>query len=153
MANFSLRNTVTVHYTGSFDDGEVFDSTIGREPLTYTEGSHEVVPGFELAVASMQPGEKKTVHLEPKEAFGERKRELVRYMTTTDIPGYEELEVDSMIYIMDETGYQRLARVLQVQDDGITVFDFNHPMAGMPINFEIELISREPVERGGEADA
>ena len=58
--------TLTVHYTGSFEDGEVFDTTIGRTPLTYVEGNHEVVPGFEIAVLGMEPGEKKTV---PSEAY------------------------------------------------------------------------------------
>ena len=67
VSGFSLKNRVTVHYTGSFDDGEVFDTTEGREPLAYVEGAHEVVPGFEAAVAGMQPGEKKHIHLEPKD--------------------------------------------------------------------------------------
>ena len=60
MQDFSLKHRVTVHYTGSFEDGEVFDTTEGRTPLTYVEGNHEVVPGFEVAVLGMEPGEKKT---------------------------------------------------------------------------------------------
>ncbi len=71
VTDFSLKHRVTVHYTGSFEDGEVFDTTIGRTPLTYVEGNHEVVPGFEIAVLGMEPGEKKTVRLEPKDAYGE----------------------------------------------------------------------------------
>ena len=145
MTQFSLKNKVTVHYTGSFEDGSVFDTTYGRAPLTYTEGSHEVVPGFEMAVISMQPGEKKHVRLSPKEAYGERNRQLLRSVPTTEIPNYDDLVVGEMIYIMDERGYQRLARVIQVQDDGETVFDFNHPMAGHTLEFDIELISREPL--------
>ena len=73
MPNFSLTNKVTVHYTGKFEDGGVFDTTEGRAPLTYIEGAHEVVPGFEAAVAGMRPGERKTVTLEPREAYGERR--------------------------------------------------------------------------------
>ena len=61
MSDFSLKHKVCVHYTGSFDDGEVFDTTRGRTPLTYIEGNHEVVPGFEMAVLSMKPGETKSV--------------------------------------------------------------------------------------------
>ena len=144
MSGFSLKNRVTVHYTGSFDDGEVFDTTEGREPLAYVEGAHEVVPGFEAAVAGMQPGEKKHIHLEPKDAYGER---------TIEIPNYDDLVVGQMIYLMNGEGYQQLARVLRVEDDGDTYFDFNHPMAGSAINFDLELISREPVDAEKSKDA
>ena len=153
MSDFSLKNRVTVHYTGSFDDGEVFDTTEGREPLAYVEGAHEVVPGFEAAVAGMQPGEKKHIHLEPKDAYGERTPELVYHMPTIEIPNYDDLVVGQMIYLMNGEGYQQLARVLRVEDDGDTYFDFNHPMAGSAINFDLELISREPVDSEKSKDA
>lgn len=153
MSGFSLKNRVTVHYTGSFDDGEVFDTTEGREPLAYVEGAHEVVPGFEAAVAGMQPGEKKHIHLEPKDAYGERTPELVYRMPTIEIPNYDDLVVGQMIYLMNGEGYQQLARVLRVEDDGDTYFDFNHPMAGSAINFDLELISREPVDAEKSKDA
>lgn len=152
MPNFSLKNKVTVHYTGRFDDGGVFDTTEGREPLTYVEGAHEVVPGFEAAVAGMQPGEKKTVTLPPAQAYGERRADLICSMPTVEIPNYDDLVVGQLIYLMNSDGYQRLARVLRVQDDGETVFDFNHPMAGCTLTFDLELVSREPVEED-EADA
>ena len=137
---------VRVHYTGSFDDGSVFDTTQGRTPLSYIEGAHEVVPGFEAAVATMQPGEHKRVHLEPHEAYGERRADLIYHMPTIEIPNYEELVVGEMIYLMNHEGYQQLARVLKVEDDGETYFDFNHPMAGCALNFELELLSREAAE-------
>ena len=144
MPNFSLTNKVTVHYTGKFEDGGVFDTTEGRAPLTYIEGAHEVVPGFEAAVAGMRPGERKTVTLEPREAYGERRPELLYTMPTEQIPNYDDLVVGQLIYLMNDEGYQQLARVVRVQDDGETVFDFNHPMAGCALNFELELLSREP---------
>ena len=144
MSDFSLKHTVTVHYTGSFDDGEVFDTTIGRTPLTYVEGNNEVVPGFEAAVLQMEPGDKKKVHLEAREAYGEHRPELLYTMPTVEIPRNEDLVVGEMIYLMNAEGYQQLARVLKVEDDGDTYFDFNHPMAGCALNFELELLSREP---------
>lgn len=143
MADFALKHVVTVHYTGSFDNGEVFDTTIGRTPLTYVEGNHEVIPGFEAAVLSMKPGEKKSVHLEPKDAYGERSAHLIYSMPTIEIPNYDDLVVGEMIYLMNADGYQQLARVAKVEDDGDTIFDFNHPMAGCALNFELELLSRE----------
>ena len=153
MGPISLRNKVTVHYTGRFaDTGEVFDTTEGRAPLVYVEGAHEVVPGFEASVISMTPGERKTVTLEPKMAYGERRRELLRSIPTTDIPNYDDLVVGSLIYIMDHTGYQRLARVIRVQDDGDTILDFNHPMAGRTLEFDLELLSRESADENGGGD-
>lgn len=155
MTDFSLKHKVTVHYTGSFDDGEVFDTTFDRTPLTYIEGDHEVVPGFEAAVLSMEPGETKKVRLEPKDAYGERSMQLLYTMPTIEIPNYDDLVVGEMIYLMNEQGQQRLARVVEVEDDGQTIFDFNHPMAGCPLNFELELLSREPLDasEGGSRNA
>lgn len=147
MADFSLKHKVTVHYTGSFEDGEVFDTTEGRTPLTYIEGNHEVVPGFERAVLGMEPGEKKRVRIEPKEAYGERNPALLYAMPTMQIPNYDELVAGQMIYLMNGEGYQQLARVVRIQDDGDTVFDFNHPMAGHTLTFDLELIAREPLEK------
>ena len=155
MTDFSLKHKVTVHYTGSFDDGEVFDTTFDRTPLTYIEGDHEVVPGFEAAVLSMELGETKKVRLEPKDAYGERSMQLLYTMPTIEIPNYDDLVVGEMIYLMNEQGQQRLARVVKVEDDGQTIFDFNHPMAGCPLNFELELLSREPLDasEGGSRNA
>lgn len=148
MAGASPQTKVTVHYTGSFDDGSVFDTTRGRTPLTFVEGAHEVIPGFERAVNALKPGDVTTVRLEPADAYGERDPRLIMTMPTEQIPRSDDLVVGEMIYLMDETGYQRLARVVRVQDDGETVFDFNHPMAGCALTFEIELLTREPVEEG-----
>lgn len=144
VTDFSLKHRVTVHYTGSFEDGEVFDTTIGRAPLTYVEGNREVVPGFEVAVLGMQPGEKKTVQLAPKDAYGEHDPRLLYVMSTIEIPNYEDLVPGQLIYLMNDEGYQQLARVIRVADDGDTLFDFNHPMAGHALTFELELLSREP---------
>ena len=157
MPGFSLKNQVTVHYVGSFDDGDVFDSTLDKEPLTFIEGNHEVIPGFELAVLGMQPGETKKVHLDPKDAYGMPRTDLIMQVPTSQVPNADDLVVGQMIYLMNGDGYQQLARVHSVQDDGLTIFDLNHPMAGVPLNFEITLIAREPADEaettGAEDDA
>lgn len=150
MSDFSLKHRVTVHYTGSFENGEVFDTTEGRPPLTYIEGNHEVVPGFEIAVLSMEPGERKTVRLEPKDAYGEHDPRLLYVMPTIEIPNYEDLIPGQLIYLMNGEGYQQLARVIRVADDGDTLFDFNHPMAGQTLIFDLELLRRDPVSDEGE---
>lgn len=150
MSDFSLKHRVTVHYTGSFENGEVFDTTEGRPPLTYIEGDHEVVPGFEIAVLSMEPGERKTVRLEPKDAYGEHDPRLLYVMPTIEIPNYENLIPGQLIYLMNGEGYQQLARVIRVADDGDTLFDFNHPMAGQTLIFDLELLRRDAVSDKGE---
>ena len=144
MSDFSLKHRVTVHYTGSFEDGEIFDTTEGRAPLTYVEGNREVVPGFEAAVLAMEPGERRTVTLQPREAYGEHDPRLLYVMPTIEIPNYEELVPGQLIYLMNGEGYQQLARVIRVADDGDTLFDFNHPMAGRTLTFDLELLSRKP---------
>ncbi len=82
----------------------VFDTTQGRAPLTYIEGNHEVVPGFEVAVLSMEPGEEKTVRLAPKDAYGEHDPHLLYVMPTIDIPHYEDLVPGQLIYLMNDEG-------------------------------------------------
>lgn len=144
MSDFSLKHCVAVHYTGSFEDGEIFDTTEGRAPLTYVEGNREVVPGFEAAVLAMEPGERRTVTLQPREAYGEHDPRLLYVMPTIEIPNYEDLVPGQLIYLMNGEGYQQLARVIRVADDGDTLFDFNHPMAGRTLTFDLELLSREP---------
>ena len=146
VADIPCKHVVTVHYTGSFDDGEVFDTTRGRTPLTYVEGDHEVVPGFEAAVLTMQPGETKRVHLEPKDAYGERQASLIYSMPTVLIPNYDDLVVGEMIYLMNSDGYQQLARVAKVEDDGDTIFDFNHLRARAA---EPRALRRPGRQRGG----
>ena len=92
----------------------------------------------------MEPGEKKTVTLAPRDAYGEHDPRLLYVMPTIEIPNYEELVPGQLIYLMNGEGYQQLARVMRVADDGDTLFDFNHPMAGHTLTFELSLVSREP---------
>nr|WP_201030053.1 FKBP-type peptidyl-prolyl cis-trans isomerase [Kosmotoga sp. DU53] len=70
-------DTVKVHYTGRFEDGEIFDSSTGKEPLEFTIGKGEVIPGFEEAIIGMNTGESKTVKIPPEKAYGPRYDELV----------------------------------------------------------------------------
>ena len=77
MAQAKNGDTVNVHYTGKFDDGEVFDSSVDREPLQFTIGNGNMIPGFEKAVLGMNPGESKTTKLPANEAYGEYNKDMV----------------------------------------------------------------------------
>lgn len=136
------QSVVRVHYTGTFDNGEVFDSSEGREPLEFVEGAHQVVPGFENAVANLAVGETVQVHIPCVEAYGEYDESLVQQAPIDQIPDAENLPIGEMVYFQSPEGYPIPAKVLKVED-GIAYFDFNSEMAGKDLNFEITLVSRE----------
>lgn len=130
---------VKVHYTGTFDNGEVFDTSIDRgEPLEFTCMAGMVVPGFDAAVVDMTVGEKKKVHLEPEEAYGEANEALIQTIPTSNIPNANELPVGETVYMQTPMGPQPV-QVVSVDDENV-VLDMNHPMAGKPLNFELELV-------------
>ncbi len=138
-----MATLVKVHYKGTLDDGTVFDSSEGREPIAFVEGTHQVIPGFENAIAKMQPGEKTTVHLEPSEAYGERDERLVQVIPVDSIPNADQLPVGKTVYFRNPAGYPMPALVEKVED-GKVHLDFNHNLAGKALNFDLELVSREP---------
>ncbi len=139
----SKQYKVKVHYTGSFDDGSVFDSSHDRnEALEFTQGAGQVVPGFDKAVASLEPGQSTKVRLEPAEAYGEYQEELVQSYPCSMIPNCDQLPVGQSIYLQSPEGYPIPAKVLKIEDDKV-FFDFNHEMAGKVLNFEISLLERE----------
>ena len=138
-----MATLVKVHYKGTLDDGTVFDSSEGRDPIAFVEGSHQVIPGFETAIAKMQPGEKTTVHLEPSEAYGERDERLVQVIPVDSIPNAEQLPVGKTVYFRNPAGYPMPALVEKVED-GKVHLDFNHNLAGKALYFDLELVSREP---------
>ena len=133
---------VKVHYKGTLDDGTVFDSSEGRDPISFVEGSHQVIPGFETAVAGMQPGDKTTIHIEPKDAYGERDERLVQVIPVDNIPNADKLPVGQTVYFKNPAGYPMPALVQKIED-GKVYLDFNHQLAGKALNFDLELVSRE----------
>ncbi len=125
---------VQVHYRGTLDDGEVFDSSRGREPLTFTVGAGDVISGFDDAVRGLAVGETVTVRLEPAEAYGERSDELI-----FDVPadqGPEGLSAGDRIRLSNGA----TATVLEIAD-GVVTIDANHALAGEALTFEIELVA------------
>jgi FKBP-type peptidyl-prolyl cis-trans isomerase 2/predicted Fe-Mo cluster-binding NifX family protein len=134
---------VKAHYTGTFDDGEKFDSSYDRgEPLEFIAGVGMMIPGFDKAVVEMEVGEKRSIHLEPKDAYGERDPQALIVIDIADMPGSEELEVDQRIVLEDGMGRQFPVVVMAKNEKTIT-FDANHRMAGKALNFDIELVSVE----------
>jgi len=132
-------DTVTIHYTGSLDDGTEFDSSAGREPLQFQVGTGQLIPGLDKAIEGMAVGEKKTVNIEPEEAYGPRQDQMVSEVPKSALPPHIEPEVGMGLQTKSQDGQDLQLTVTEVSEETITV-DANHPLAGKPLNFEIELV-------------
>ena len=131
---------VKVHYTGTLDDGEKFDSSYDRgEPLEFTCMAGQMIPGFDRGVADMVVGEKKTIRLERADAYGDAKPELIQEVPLEQIPNAKDLPVGQTIYMRGADGQPFPVQVVKIEN-GMATFDMNHPMAGKALNFEIELL-------------
>ncbi len=139
----NIGKKVKCHYRGTLDDGTQFDSSYDRgEPLEFTCGAGQMIPGFDFAVADMAPGEKKTVHLAPKEAYGEHDDKLVFTLRREEALGMERLSVGDQVGLRNSDNQVVPAYVVEVTPAKIVV-DANHHLAGQALNFEIELVEVE----------
>jgi FKBP-type peptidyl-prolyl cis-trans isomerase 2 len=134
----NIGKTAVVHYRGTLDDGSEFDSSVGNDPLSFEVGLGEVIPGFDSAVAEMEPGEKRTVVIEPADAYGERSDEAVQKAPKEMFGDHEPVEGE-MVGLVGPDGRQLAAVVKSIAEDGVEL-DFNHPLAGQRLTFEIELV-------------
>ena len=136
-------DTVKVHYQGTLDDGTVFDSSHEREPLSFTVGQGEIIPGFENAVQGMEQGESKSVSIPPEEAYGQRQEENLLQVNQTDIPEEINPEEGMVLQVKTQDGQSRNVTVSEVSEETVTL-DGNHPLAGENLNFEINLVEVQP---------
>jgi peptidylprolyl isomerase len=132
-------DVVHVHYRGTLDDGTVFDSSEGSEPISFTVGSGEVIPGFEQAIEGMAAGEKKTQKIEAESAYGERRDELVFTVAREQIPPETEIEVGDMLRVGFPDGSSAAVHVAAMDEATVTL-DANHPLAGKALTFDLELV-------------
>lgn len=131
---------VKAHYVGTLDDGEKFDSSYDRgEPIEFTCMAGQMIPGFDQAVADMQVGEKKKVRIEPADAYGEVRAELIQDVPVENVPNAADLPVGQTVYMRGPNGQPVPVQVVKIEN-GLVTFDMNHPMAGKALNFEIELV-------------
>lgn len=133
-------DTVKVHYTGKLNDGTVFDSSAGGDPLEFTIGSGQLIPGFEAAVTGMSEGEKTTALIPSDQAYGPHHAEGVIEVPRDRIPAEIQPEVGQQLQMQSKDGQPVPVRVIAVSDASITV-DANHPLAGKDLTFEIEVVS------------
>jgi peptidylprolyl isomerase len=142
MTQAKRGDTVHVHYTGTLDDGSVFDSSHDSEPIVFTLGAGEVIPGFETAIEGMSAGEKKTQRIEAGNAYGEHRDELVFQVSRDQMPEDGDVEVGDMLRVGFPDGSTAAVQVAAIEGDSVTL-DANHPLAGKNLTFELELVSIE----------
>ena len=130
--------SVSVHYTGTLDDGTMFDTSRSNSPITFEVGAGKVIKGFDEAVKGMAVGDKKQVRILSEEAYGERSPEAVLVVARDSFPEDMQLEVGMKVQGSGPNG-DFPAIVSAIASNGITV-DLNHPLAGENLNFEIEVV-------------
>ncbi|MEX2581735.1 MAG: peptidylprolyl isomerase [Gemmatimonadota bacterium] len=138
MSQAKQGNTVQIHYTGRLSDGTVFDSSEGRDPLEFTIGEGQVIPGFERAVEGMAEGEQQTVTIPPPDAYGEPKPDLVFAVPRAQFPPEIDPEIGQRLQ-MQQGEQVAVVVVRDVAEEAVTL-DANHPLAGEDLTFEVELV-------------
>jgi peptidylprolyl isomerase len=139
MSTVKQGDTVHVHYKGTLDDGTVFDSSEGRDPLTFTVGQGQVVPGFENAVMGMAQGEEKQARLESHDAYGERRDDLVLDVPREQLPEGMEVDVGTPLQLQQPDGTPVPVTVAALTEETVTL-DANHPLAGEALTFNLTVV-------------
>lgn len=140
MSQAKQGDTVKIHYTGTLDDGTQFDSSSGREPLEFTIGSGQVIPGFDKAVEGMAVGDSKSVNIPPDQAYGARHEQMIQDVPRSALPADLQPVEGMSLRAQGQDGRAVNLTITSVRDDSITV-DGNHPLAGQTLNFDIELVN------------
>lgn len=134
------RHTVaSIDYTLTDDEGQVLDTSEGREPLTYLHGEGNLIPGLETALEGQNPGDSLSVTIEPAEAYGEHDERLIQQVPMAAFEGVESVEPGMRFQATDEQGQGRVVTVTGIEGDEVTV-DANHPLAGQSLNFEVSVV-------------
>ena len=134
-------DTVVVNYTGRLEDGTVFDSSLteGREPLKAQLGQGLLIKGFEVGLLEMNEGDKKTIEIEPTNAYGDINPEMIVEVPKEQIP--EGVSVGDMLQAQGPMGPVNV-RVAEIKED-VVIIDANHPLAGKKLIFDLELVTVE----------
>ncbi|MEC7963440.1 MAG: peptidylprolyl isomerase [Pseudomonadota bacterium] len=140
MTQVKTGDTVGIHYTGTLKDGSVFDSSEGRDPLTFEVGSGQIIPGLDKALPGMAVGDKKTVEVPAMEAYGPIQPGARQSLPRADFPADIPAEIGLQLQMQTPDGQVLPVTIVDLTDDEITL-DANHPLAGKDLTFAIELVS------------
>lgn len=139
------NKVVSIHYTGKLNDGSVFDSSEGRDPLLFIFGTGMIIPGLEEGIKGLKVGDKKTVEIGFEKAYGPVMEEAKQEVPKSQLPTEVEIKVGMQLAAQGPQGAIPVT-VTEVKDD-VVVVDFNHPLAGKDLTFEVEIVEvREPTK-------
>ena len=139
MSTIKDGDTVSVHYTGTLTSGEVFDSSIERDPLKFTLGKGQLIPGFEHAIMGLSVGEKAATNIPSLEAYGEHNPEMVIEVPMNQLPPELDAQVGMQLQLNQPDGQAIPVQITQIEGETVTI-DANHPLAGKDLNFDIEVV-------------
>ncbi|QUJ75424.1 peptidylprolyl isomerase [Sulfitobacter albidus] len=140
MAEVKPGDTVQLHYTGTLADGTTFDSSAGRDPLQFTVGSGQIIPGLDTAIPGMKVGETKKVEIGADDAYGQVNPEMRQAVPREGIPADIPLEIGTQLQMQTPDGQAMPVTVVEVEEATVTL-DANHPLAGKDLTFDIELVN------------
>jgi FKBP-type peptidyl-prolyl cis-trans isomerase 2 len=130
--------TVKVSYTLTVD-GKVMDSSKGHPPLEFKEGAHQVIPGFEKAVIGMKVGQKKSFTVTPEEGYGRVNPKAVQEVPKKQLPADVTPKAGMILFAQAKDGRRIPVKIKEVKKDTV-VIDFNHPLAGKTLNFDVQVV-------------
>jgi peptidylprolyl isomerase len=139
MTTAKQGDTVRIHYTGTLNDGTVFDSSQGRDPLEFEVGSGTIIPGLDFAIPGMNVGDLKTVNVPADQAYGPVNDQALQAVPRADIPADIPLEVGVQLQMQTPDGQVVPVTVADLNETEVTL-DANHPLAGKDLNFDIEIV-------------
>ncbi|MEP2922287.1 peptidylprolyl isomerase [Sulfitobacter sp.] len=139
MAEVKAGDTVHLHYTGTLLDGTTFDSSEGRDPLSFVVGSGQIIPGLDVAIPGMTVGEKKVVKIGADDAYGQVNPDMRQSVPREGIPADIPLEIGTQLQMQTPDG-QALPVTVVEADEATVTLDANHPLAGKDLQFDIELM-------------
>ena len=139
MSTIKDGDTVSVHYTGTLASGEVFDSSVERDPLKFTLGKGQLIPGFKHAIMGLSVGEKATTNIPSLEAYGEHNPEMVIEVPMNQLPLELDAQVGMQLQLNQPDGQAIPVQITQIDGETVTI-DANHPLAGKDLNFDIEVV-------------
>lgn len=139
MTTANTGDTVRINYTGRLTDGTQFDSSDGREPLQFTLGEGQVIPGLEAHIEGMEQGAKSTVTIPPEAAYGPHRPEAIQTVERANLPPELDLKVGAQLQARTADGGVLPITVVEMDDTSVKV-DANHPLAGKDLVFDVELV-------------
>jgi len=135
-----IGDKVTIHYIGTLDNGRIFDSADGDNPLTLTLGAGEVFAALEEGIVGMTVGTARNIEIQAADAFGPHRKENMIRVPRNSFPGERELRVGEKISLAFGDGEERVMRIIKEENDEVTL-DGNHPLAGLDLTFALQLVS------------